>query len=200
MTSLHELEKLAGLLKSLPGITTKQAEKIAQFLLRSEQEPIDELIQQISTVREQIKFCVQCNNISLTELCPICANEERVQNQLCIVESPNDLEKIENTNSFFGLYFVLHDEINVRSKKPLDKEVTKKLIKLLKDKAFSEVIIATNWTPNGEATAYFLKQIINEMFPHIKIFRLAVGLPINSALNYADNETLTQAIKNKTIY
>ncbi len=200
MTSLHDLEVLASQLKSLPGVTTKQAEKIAQYLLRSEEDKIEELIQQIKNVRNNIKFCSQCNTICLSELCNICANNERLQNQLCIVTTPNDLDKIENTHTFFGLYFVLHDEINVRSKTPLDKEITKKLIKLLKTKDFKEIIIATNWTPNGEATAYFIKQIINEMFPNIKIFRLAVGLPINSALNYADNETLTQALKNKTIY
>lgn len=200
MSEINEINELIQLLKSFPGISQKQAEKICYFMINQKDEFIQDLSEQVAKLRQLLHFCKQCQNVSLTEVCSICNNELREQDKLCIVSSSEDLQKIEDTNSYSGLYFVLHDEINVKKNIGLNRDTVKKLMELLKKKKFSEIIFATNWTPNGEATAFFLKNIIKEILPNVNFYRLAVGLPINSALNYADNETLSQAIKNKTKY
>ncbi len=200
MNELNEFNQLIQSLKSFPGISQKQAEKICYFLINQKDEFMDDLSNQIRKLRQSLHYCKECQNISLNEICNICSNDLREQNKLCIVSESEDLQKIEDTNTYSGLYFVLHDEINVKKNNGLNKEVVKKLMEQLKKKKFNEIIFATNWTPNGEATAFFLKNIIKEILPNATFYRLAVGLPINSALNYADNETLSQAIKNKTKY
>ena len=200
MNELNEFNELIQSLKSFPGISQKHAEKICYFLINQKDEFMDELSNQIKKIRLSLHYCKECQNISFNEICNICSNDLREQNKLCIVSESEDLQKIENTNTYSGLYFVLHDEINVRKNNGLNKEVVKKLMEQLKRRKFTEIIFATNWTPNGEATAFFLKNIIKEILPNATFYRLAVGLPINSALNYADNETLSQAIKNKTKY
>ena len=200
MKDIIEIDELIRNLKKLPNITTKQADKIVQHLLNSNEEDVEELISSIRNLRQHIQYCEKCNNISLTSICDICSNDLRDKTKLCIVSSPEDLDKIENTNEYTGLYFVLHDEINVKKKTPLNRKTTQKLLSNLRKNEVREIILATNWTPNGEATAIFLKGMINQMYPQINIYRLAVGLPINSALNYADNETLAHSLKNKTKY
>jgi recombination protein RecR len=109
------------------------------------------------------------------------------------------LEKIENTNSYTGMYYVLNGEIDVKNKTNLSHEVIKKFMNLLNHNKYQEILIATNWTINGEATAVFIKKIINELST-ASVYRLALGLPINSALDYADNITLKYALQNKTKY
>ena len=200
MNEITELNQLVKTLKVLPGISQKQAEKICNFLINQTDEEVYELIDSIQRLRSTLHFCKYCQNITANEVCDICNNDLREQNKLCIVSFSEDVQKIEDTNTYSGLYFVLHEEINVKKSTGLNKKTTKKLFELLSKRKFSEIILATNWTPNGEATAFFLKKVINELLPNASIYRLAVGLPINSALNYADNETLSQAIKNKTKY
>ena len=200
MNEINEFDQLVKSLKALPGISQKQAEKICNFLINQSDEEIYGLIDSIQKLRSTLHFCKYCQNITSDEICDICSNELREQNKLCIVSFSEDVQKIEDTNTYSGLYFVLHEEINVKKATGLNKKTTKKLFDLLNKRKFNEIILATNWTPNGEATAFFLKKVINELSPNANIYRLAVGLPINSALNYADNETLSQAIKNKTKY
>lgn len=200
MKNIVQIETILQNLKRFPGITTKQANNIVNYLINADSNTVDDFILSIKDLRKSIHFCAECNNISLSEKCDICSNPNRNKAQLCIVSSSDDVNKIEDTNSYYGLYFVLHGEINVKNSNPLNPETVKKLIKLLTSNKYKEIIIATNWTPNGEATAIFIKQIINNLNPKINIFRIAVGLPINSALSYADNETLSQALKNKTKY
>ena len=200
MNEINEFDQLVKSLKALPCISQKQAEKICNFLINQSDEEVYGLIDSIQKLRSTLHFCKYCQNITSDEICDICSNELREQNKLCIVSFSEDVQKIEDTNTYSGLYFVLHEEINVKKATGLNKKTTKKLFDLLNKRKFNEIILATNWTPNGEATAFFLKKVINELLPNANIYRLAVGLPINSALNYADNETLSQAIKNKTKY
>ena len=200
MNEINEFDQLVKSLKALPGISQKQAEKICNFLINQSDEEVYGLIDSIQKLRSTLHFCKYCQNITSDEICDICSNELREQNKLCIVSFSEDVQKIEDTNTYSGLYFVLHEEINVKKATGLNKKTTKKLFDLLNKRKFNEIILATNWTPNGEATAFFLKKVINELLPNANIYRLAVGLPINSALNYADKETLSQAIKNRTKY
>ncbi|MDR3330276.1 MAG: recombination mediator RecR [Mycoplasmataceae bacterium] len=192
-------EYLVDALKSLPGVGKKHAERIAYFLMLKDDKYIQEFIERLRDSHEKIHFCRQCNNFADGELCDICSNSSRDQDKLCVVSSIEDLKKIEETGSYSGLYYVLQGEIDVKTKQNLDPKIIRKFIDLLKSHDFKEVILATNWTINGEGTAIFIKKIINEL-SKANIYRLALGLPINSALDYADNATLKSAIQNKTKY
>jgi recombination protein RecR len=192
-------EYLVDALRTLPGVGKKQAERMAYYLILKDDRYIQEFIERINNSHQKIHFCKQCNNFADGELCYICSNKTRQQNKLCIVASIEDLQKIEETNSYLGLYYVLQGEIDVKTKTNLDHEIIKKFMHLLQTHSFDEIILATNWTINGEATAVFIKKIINEV-SKANVYRLALGLPINSALDYADNTTLKYAIENKTKY
>ncbi|MDR0985795.1 MAG: recombination mediator RecR [Mycoplasmataceae bacterium] len=191
---------LIDALKSLPGVGKKQAERIAYFLINKDEKYIDDLIQRIKNGKDNIHFCKQCNNFAEHELCDICSNQSRTQDKLCIVSTIEDLQKIEETNSYTGLYFVLNGEVDVKTKQTLNHIVIRQLMDLVRSHTFNEVIFATNWTINGEATAAFIKSIIKELSKTTNFYRLALGLPINSALDYADNTTLKYALQNKTKY
>lgn len=191
-------EYLMDALKSLPGVGKKQAERIAYFLINQDQKYIDDFIERIQNAKN-IHFCKQCNNFADGDLCNVCLNKSRDQSKLCVVSTIEDLNKIEETNSYAGLYFVLNAEIDVKTKTNIPHKIIQKLMDMINNHHFEEVILATDWTINGEATAIFVKKIVNEL-SKADVFRPAVGLPINSALDYADNTTLKFAFKNKTKY
>jgi recombination protein RecR len=137
-------EYLVDALKSLPGVGKKQAERIAYFLSLKDDKYISDLIQRIHEAHEKIHFCKQCNNFATNELCDICSNPSRDQTKLTIVSSIEDLQKIEDTNSYTGLYFVLNGEIDIKSKTSIDSKTVKQMMELFKAKNFKEVLLATN--------------------------------------------------------
>jgi recombination protein RecR len=138
-------EYLFDAIKSLPGVGTKQAKAISNFLIHQDDKYIYDFIERIKEAKQNIKFCKQCNNlVSSGELCDICLNHDRNQKKLCIVASIDDLQKIEDTNEFVGLYFVLHEEVNVKTKTNISKEIIQQLMKYLQDKKFNEIILALN--------------------------------------------------------
>ena len=137
-------EYLIDALKSLPGIGNKQAERIAYFLIKKDKAYINQLLSSISEANNKIKFCQQCNNFASNELCDICANPSRNKNQLCVVSSIEDLLKIESTNTYAGLYYVLDGEIDVKTRTNINKDNIKKFMDFFKIINFDEVIIATN--------------------------------------------------------
>ena len=192
-----EFEYLIDAINSLPSIGAKAAEKIAYFLINQDENYLREFINRIKQAKLNIKYCEQCNNFSYEKFCPICLNKERNNKKLLIVNNINELNKIEAIGVFDGIYFVLNDEINVKTKKTIDEKIIKKLILLCKKKLFNEIIIATNFTINGEATNIFIKKLLIQILPNTIFYKLAIGLPINSALDYADEITLKTAIKNK---
>jgi len=197
-----KLEYLIDALKSLPGVGTKHATIIANFLVKKDQIYINEFIKRISEAKNSISFCEQCNNMieGDKKICDICSDFSRDNEQLCIVSTSEDLKKIEGTGEYKGLYFVLNEEADQKTRKGLNEGIIKKLIGLINKYSFKEITIATNWTNNGEITASILKKTINENFENITLYRLAVGLPINSAVDYADKTTLKHAISNKFKY
>ncbi len=192
-----EFEYLIDAINSLPSIGTKAAEKIAYFLINQDEKYLCEFIHRIKQAKLKIRYCEQCNNFSYEKLCSICSNKERDNKKLLIVNNINELNKIEATGVFTGIYFVLNDEINVKTKKSINGEIIKKLISLCKKKLFNEITIATNFTINGEATNIFIKKLLSQFLPNVSFYKLAIGLPINSALDYVDETTLKVAIKNK---
>ena len=192
-----EFEYLIDAINNLPSIGTKAAEKIAYFLINQDEKYLCEFIHRIKQAKLKIRYCEQCNNFSYEKLCSICSNKERDNKKLLIVNNINELNKIEATGVFTGIYFVLNDEINVKTKKSINGEIIKKLVSLCKKKLFNEITIATNFTINGEATNIFIKKLLIQILPNAIFYKLAIGLPINSALDYADEITLKTAIKNK---
>jgi recombination protein RecR len=137
-------EYLVDALKSLPGVGKKQAERIAYFLILKDEKYIKEFIERINESHLKIHFCKQCNNFAESELCDICSNKMRQLNKLCVVSSIEDLQKIEETNSYLGLYYVLQGEIDVKTKTNLDQHIIRKFMNLLQSHSFDEVILATN--------------------------------------------------------
>jgi recombination protein RecR len=137
-------EYLVDALKSLPGIGNKQAERIAYFLILKDDKFIKDFIERINESHEKIHFCKQCNNFADGEFCDICLNKSREQDKLCIVSSIEDLQKIEETGSYVGLYYVLQGEIDVKSKTNIDSNSIRKLMNWLKSHSFDEIILATN--------------------------------------------------------
>jgi len=193
-----EFEYLVDAIKSLPSIGSKAAERIAYHLIHQDQHFIDEFLTRIQNAKNNIHFCKQCGNFATEDLCPICSNPDRDNTKLCIVNTIDELNKIEATGSFDGIYFVLNDEINVSKKKKIEPDIIKRLVNYCAVKDFKEVLIATNLTINGEATNLYLNKLLKDILPGVTTYKLAVGLPVNSALDYADTNTLKLAIQNKT--
>lgn len=194
-----EFEFLVDILKALPSISTKIAERIAYFLINSDEIFFNSFIERLIDSKMKIKLCKYCRNFTSNEFnCTICSNNERKNYKLCIVSSIEDLYKIENLNIFFGTYYVLHGEINYKKKETIEDIKFGEISHLIDEFNIKEILMATNMTINGDITATYLKKLIDDKFLNkIIIYRLAMGLPINSSIDYADWESLKFSIKNK---
>lgn len=195
VNKIEELEHLIDALKSLPGLGTKTATKWAHFLLNQDSVYITTFLSRIKNAYETIKYCKKCFNYTTKELCNICSSDFRHKNQLCVIASVEDLQRIEDSNNYKGLYFVLNGEFNIR--KPDYVPIGLKLLKqhIMNNPQIDELIIATNFTINGEITSKKILESLEEF--NLKIYRIGFGLPLNSALDYADNETIKYALMNK---
>lgn len=191
------LEYLIDALNALPTVGKKQATKIAYFLINQDDQFIESFIYRIQQALAKLHYCQYCQALSDDHTCKICRNIDRNNHQLCIVTNDEDLEKIEATHVFAGRYFVLHEEVDVKAKTKISSHTVRSLLNFIQSRPWQEIILATNWTVNGLATADFIKNIAQKIAPNALFYRLAMGLPSNSALDYADNETLTVALKNK---
>ena len=182
-------------LSRLPGIGPKSAQRLAYYLLRAPQEYAQALAQAILEVKEKIVLCSVCQNITDSDPCAICRDEQREQSIICVVEEPLDILALERTGSYKGLYHVLHGAISpVDGVGPDDLKV-RELLARLKDGRVREVIMATNPNLQGEATAMYLSRLIAPL--GVKMTRLARGLPMGADLEYADNITLARALEGR---
>jgi len=189
------ISKLVQELNRLPGIGPKSAQRLAYYLLRAPEEQARQLAEAIVSVKQQIKLCPVCFNVTEAEPCSICRNEERDRSRLCIVEQPQDVLALEHTRAYRGLYHVLHGAISPTEGVTPDDIKVRELIERLKSSTVSEIILATNTNLEGEQTALFLKQLISPL--GIKVTRLARGLPFGTELEYADDVTLSRAIEGR---
>ncbi|MFH1032417.1 MAG: recombination mediator RecR [Chloroflexota bacterium] len=189
------ISKLVQELNRLPGIGPKSAQRLAYYLLRAPEEQARQLAEAIVSVKQQIKLCPVCFNVTEAEPCAICRNEERDRTRLCIVEQPQDVLALEHTRVYRGLYHVLHGAISPTEGVTPDDIKVRELIERLKSGAISEIILATNTNLEGEQTAMFLKQLISPL--GIRLTRLARGLPFGTELEYADDVTLSRAIEGR---
>ena len=187
-------QKLIDHFAALPSVGPKMAERLVLYLWKYDQEKLDDFSEIIKNLKKNIHFCTQCFNISENGLCAICQDKKRDGSIICVVEDPLDVISLEKTRRMRGLYHVLGGTINA----PVDKNhplKIKELLARLKKEKISEVIIATNPTTEGEATALYLSRFIKPL--HIKTTRLARGLPTGGDIEYADEATLGGAIEGR---
>jgi len=191
-------EPLARLIqecKRLPGIGQKSAQRIAFHLLRSPREDAQQLAQAILDIKDKLGICAQCNNISDGELCLYCRDPHREHSQICVVEEPHNILAIETTHNFRGLYHVLHGTISpLRGIGPEQLRI-KGLVDRLHQREVEEIIVATNPTVEGEATAVYLSRLLKPLGP--RVTRIAMGIPVGSDLEFADEVTMSRSLENR---
>ncbi len=190
--STDALGRLTNALKVLPNVGPKTAQRMAYELLQHKRAGAEELVAAIQAALLQIHHCRLCNTFCEGELCDICADEQRDSKRLMLVQMPVDVASMEAANCHDGLYFVLMGQVNPGQGADLNAIDLDKLIIRLQEHEIDEVIIATNFTAEGDATAYVLSQLLTN-FP-AKITRLARGMPLGGELEYVDAGTLAQAV------
>ena len=186
------LEELIQALRCLPGVGPKSAQRMAYHLLQRDAKGAERLSHGLADALARIRHCARCNTFTESQLCSICASPRRDPSLLCVVESPGDLLMMENTQSYNGLYFVLMGRLS-----PLDgigpREIhLDRLVKRATDGEVKEVILATNFTVEGEATAHYISEMLSPK--GLKVTRIARGLPVGGELEHVDSGTLAQAV------
>ena len=195
MTYARPLMQLLEALEKLPGVGPRSAERMAFYLLRTSREETRQLAQAIADVRERLRFCEICFNLSETARCQVCQDPSRDSSVLCIVEEPKDVLAIEKTGAHRGLYHVLLGAIA-----PLDgigPELLKidELMQRLSEDTVQEVIVATDADKDGETTAAYLSKLLRPK--NLRVTRIASGIPVGSHLEYADQATLARALEGR---
>ncbi len=183
-------------LSKLPGIGKKTAQRLAIFLLKSEDPQVDNLINAIKDLKLKLRFCDRCFNLSEEELCNICQSEKRDKSVICVVEEASDVMAIEKTHEFRGLYHVLGGVLSPLSGITPDSLHIKELLKRFETEEFKEVILALNPDTEGETTSLYLAKLMKPF--GITVTRIARGLPIGGDLEFADDATIGRAILNRS--
>ncbi len=186
------LEQLIDSLRCLPGVGPKSAQRMAYYLLQRDRKGANGLAIALDNALQVVDHCKLCNTFSEQPICPLCAADNRDKSLLCVVEMPTDLLMLENTRAYTGLYFVLMGRLS-----PLDgigpKEIhLDKLIKRAQDDNVQEVILATNYTVEGDATAHYISELLRAR--GVKTSRIARGMPMGGEIEYVDSGTLAQAM------
>lgn len=179
----------------LPGIGPKAAQRLSYYLLRASEAEAKALAEAILDVKEKIRLCSRCFNMTDIDPCALCRNEGRDRTKICVVEKPLDLLAIERTGKYRGLYHVLHGALAPNEGVGPEALKIKELLARLQDTPVQEVIMATNPNMEGETTAMYLQRLLIPL--GIKVTRLARGLPFGADLEYADGVTLTTAIEGR---
>jgi recombination protein RecR len=192
---VEPVTKLIDELKRLPGIGQKSAQRLAFHILRANRAETDRLVQSITEVKEKIVLCSTCNNITDIDPCHYCTSPGRDKRSMLVVEEPYNLVTIEKTRDYKGLYHVLHGALSpIRGIGPDDLKI-KGLLDRLRSGEVEEIILATNPNTEGEATANYLARLLKTLVP--KITRIAMGVPVGSDLEYADEVTMHKALANR---
>lgn len=194
--SAAPLARLIELFERLPGIGNKSAQKLAFHILNMNDAQIKYFTDTITNAHTKIHRCPVCCDLTDSEKCPICSDERRDNSVICVVENPKDVMAFERTKEYDGLYHVLHGAISPMNNIGPDDITVKQLISRLSDDKIKEIIMATNPTVEGEATAMYISRLIKPM--GIKVTRLAYGVPVGADLEYADEVTLTRAIEGRS--
>lgn len=194
--NIPPLARLIDAFESLPGIGSKTAQRLAYFVLNMPREQAQSFAEAITDAHDKIKYCSVCCNFSDADLCPVCRSEARDKSVICVVESPRDAVALENTRGYNGTYHVLHGAISPLNNIGPDKLYIKELLARLNDGTVTEVIMATNPTVEGDATAMYISRLLKPL--GIKTTRLAYGIPVGGDLEYADEVTLARALEGRS--
>ena len=186
--------------KRLPGIGHKSAQRLAFYILRRPKTEIDAFVESLREVKEKIVFCSTCNNLTDVDPCLYCANPKRDRSIICIVEEPYNLVAVEKTRSFRGVYHILHGSLSpIRGVGPDELVIANLLPRLLSENndgvEVQEIIIATNPTTEGEATANYIARLLKPL--GVRVTRIAMGMPVGSDLEYVDEVTMDKALSNR---
>jgi recombination protein RecR len=196
MTATPEaVTRLIDELSRLPGIGPKTASRLAYYLLRAPLEQVHSLGDSITQLRDRIVFCSQCFNIAQVDPCPVCSDERRERHIVCVVEEPLDVLAIERTGEYRGLYHVLHGAISPVEGIGPDELRIRELVKRVRGGEIAEVVLATNTSLEGEATAMYVQRQLLAL--PVRVTRLARGLPVGGDLEYADAITLARALEGR---
>ncbi len=187
------LQNLIEEFEKLPGIGSKTAQRLAFFILNQPKEKAKKFADAIISAKEKLCYCSVCQNISDKEVCSICDNPTRDHSIICVVESPRDVLQIERTNEFKGVYHVLHGAISPMDNVGPDDIKIKELIARIGSGEVKEVIMATNPNLEGETTAMYISKLIKPF--GVSVTRIAHGVPVGGELEFADEVTLSKALK-----
>jgi recombination protein RecR len=195
MSLPEPLTQLITELQRLPGIGAKSAQRLAFFLLKSPREDIDRLTVALREMKERVAHCSICSNITDTDPCAFCTNPARRQNIICVVEDPQNVTAVEKTREFKGVYHVLMGALSPLQGIGPDDLKIKSLLARVDRGGVEEVILATNPNVEGEATAIYLARLLKPL--GVRVTRIAMGVPIGSDLEYADEVTLHKALEGR---
>lgn len=191
------IDKLIEGLVRLPGIGRRSAERIANYILSASKDEIKNLSDAINKVKENVRFCKVCNNLSEQELCKICDDARRQKDVICIVEKTSDVTAVEKAGNFTGVYHVLLGSIApLEGRGPSDLKI-EGLLQRIRQNHIKEVIIATDADTEGETTAMYLTKIIKPL--GVSVSRIGLGLPVGSNLEYADATTISKSLESRRI-
>lgn len=193
--SVVTLQRLIEQFERLPGIGHKSAQRLAFHVLNMKKEDAEAFSRIILEAHEKIKKCSCCCNLAEEELCPICKSSKRDSSVVCVVEDPRDVMAFERTHEFEGTYHVLHGVISPMNGIGPEDITIKELLARMGDGKIQEVIMATNPTVEGEATAMYISRLLKPM--GVSVSRLAYGVPVGADLEYADEVTLTRALEGR---
>jgi recombination protein RecR len=195
----QSLQKLISEFEKLPGIGPKTASRLTFYLLKQNQEDLNSFGQALLNLKKNIKLCAQCQNLAETNPCSVCSDTKRNRNVICVVEQPHDVIALEQTHEYKGLYHVLYGAISpINNIGPENLKIKELLTRLQTSKEIKEIILATNPNLEGEATAMYISKLAKPL--GLKITRIARGLPTGADLEYADEITLTNALKGRKEY
>ncbi|MFH1798995.1 MAG: recombination mediator RecR [Candidatus Omnitrophota bacterium] len=180
----------------MPGIGIRSAQRLTSYILRTPAKDVDTLLRYIHEVKEKVRFCENCNNLSEKEICSVCSDERRDHSKICAVGEPCGVFVMEKSGAYNGLYHVLLGELSpIDGVGPDDLKIKDLIARIKCDTGIKEIIIATNFTTEGETTALYLFEILKPF--GITVTRLARGVPVGAVLEYADSATLQRAFEER---
>lgn len=195
MTQVGPLVRLVEELQRLPGIGAKSAQRLAFHLLRQPRAEVDALIDAVRQVKEQVTYCSVCSNITDSDPCFYCTDPGRDRRVMCVVEDPHNVAAVENTKEFKGIYHVLMGALSPLQGVGPDDLKIRGLLERVRDGEVTEVILATNPNVEGEATAIYLAKLLKPL--GVRVTRIAMGLPVGSDIEYADEVTMHKAMSGR---
>lgn len=197
IVTTSSLESLVEALRCLPGVGPKSAQRMAYYLLQRDRNGAKRLAESLNAALQAIRHCLRCNTFTEVDICQRCVSTKRDPSLLCVVETPVDMNMMEQSHAYSGLYYVLMGRIS-----PLDgigpRELRlERLLERVSDGFVKEVILATNYTNEGEATAHYISELLKSR--GIGVSRIARGVPVGGELEYVDSGTLAQAIRERRL-